>query len=103
MDVHDTNLYVCQRITHIHVASVKLYTLIYVLLLGLALSKVAFFEFFGYWKAVSATLVTATMKTLLIVGYYQHLKFEPRSLTYLMGMGVFAVFLLTVAATYSMF
>jgi len=83
--------------------SVKLYTAIYVALLVLATSKVIFFELFDYWTAVSATMVTAFMKTVLIVAYYQHLRFEPRSLTYLLSMGVFAVFLLTVAATYSIF
>ncbi len=83
--------------------SVKLYTAIYVALLVLATSKVIFFQLFDYWTAVSMTMVTAVAKTLLIVAYFQHLRFEPRSLTYLVGMGAFAVFLLTVAATYSIF
>jgi cytochrome c oxidase subunit IV len=82
-------------------ASVKLYTAIYVTLLVLATSKVLFFQFFDYWDAVGATMGTAVLKTLLIMGYFQHLRFEPRSLTYIMSMGVFAVFLLTVAAAYS--
>lgn len=82
-------------------ASVKFYTLIYIALLVLATSKVIFFQFFEYWDAVMATMGTAFLKTFLIMGYFQHLRFEPRSLTYLMSMGVFAVFLLTVAAAYS--
>lgn len=84
-------------------ASVKLYTAIYVALLVLATSKVVFFQVFDYWDAVTATMGAALVKTTLIAGYFQHLRFEPRSLTYLMGMGVFAVFLLTVAAAYSIF
>lgn len=84
-------------------ATVKLYTAIYIALLALATSKVIFFQFFDYWDAVMATIGTAFLKTFLIVGYFQHLRFEPRSLTYVVGMGAFAVFLLTVAATYSVF
>lgn len=84
-------------------ATVRLYAAIYVALLTLAMSKVVFFEFFSYWEAVSATMGAASLKTLLIVSYYQHLRYEPRSLSYLMGMGLFAVFLLTVAASYSIF
>lgn len=84
-------------------ATVKLYTAIYIALLVLATSKVIFFQFFDYWDAVMATIGTAFIKTVLIIGYFQHLRFEPRSLTYLVSMGAFAVFLLTVAATYSIF
>lgn len=83
-------------------ASVKFYAGIYVLLIALATSKVIFFDFFGYWEAVTATMMAALTKTLLIAGYYQHLRFEPRSLSYLVSMGFFAVLLLTVAAAYSL-
>ena len=60
--------------------SLRLYTAIYVALVGLAASKVIFFhyEFFSYWQAFGATLTAATLKTLLIVGYYQHLRWENR-------------------------
>lgn len=84
-------------------ATVKLYAAIYVALLTLATSKVIFFQLFDYWDAVMATMGTACIKTLLIVSYFQHLRFEPRSLTYVVSMGAFAVFLLTVAAAYSIF
>jgi cytochrome c oxidase subunit 4 len=94
-------IYKCVKHTLALMASVKFYTVIYIALLGLATSKVLFFEFFAYWDAVGATMVTAVLKTLLIMGYFQHLRFEPRSLTYLMSMGMFAVFLLTVAASFS--
>lgn len=83
--------------------SIRFYTAIYVALLVLASSKWVFFQIFDYWDAVLATMITAVIKTGLIAGYYQHLRFEPRSVTYVASMGVFAVLLLTVAAAYSIF
>lgn len=84
-------------------AHTRLYTLVYVALLGLAVGKVAFFELFAYWTAIGLTLASAVLKTGLIAWYYQHLKWEPRSVSYVMLLGVFGVFLLTVAATFSVF
>ncbi|AUX09602.1 hypothetical protein AArcSl_1977 [Halalkaliarchaeum desulfuricum] len=83
--------------------SVRQYTLVYVLLLVLAASKWLFFNLpqFDYWTAIGATMVAAFVKTGLIVGYYQHLKQEPRSLTYLMLLSVGLVALLGVAASFS--
>lgn len=83
--------------------SLRFYTAIYLALLALASSKWVFFQVFDYWDAVSATIAAALVKTTLIAGYYQHLRFEPRAVTYIAGMGVLAVFLLAVAATYSIF
>ncbi len=83
--------------------SIKLYTLIYVALLALAASKWLFFNipFFGYWEAFAGTMVSAVMKTALIVGYYQHLRWENRSLTWLMALSLGLVLLLMSAASYS--
>lgn len=83
--------------------SVKLYTLIYVALVALATSKFIFFhyEYFSYWQAFGATMVAASMKTLLIVGYYQHLRWENRSLSALMAQALALALLLMVAASYS--
>lgn len=83
--------------------TVRQYTLVYVLLLALAGSKWVFFNLpgFDYWTAIGATMVAAFLKTGLIVGYYQHLKHEPRSLTYLMLLSLALVSLLAVAASYS--
>lgn len=83
--------------------SVRQYTLVYVLLLVLAASKWLFFNLpqFDYWTAIGATMVAAFLKTGLIVAFYQHLKDEPRSLTYLMLLSVALVALLGVAASYS--
>lgn len=87
-------------------SSVRFYALVYVALLGLASAKVVFFEaerfgFISYNVALGLTLVTATIKTGLIAGYYQHLTSEPRSLTYLMLLGLFTVLLLAGAAGFS--
>ena len=83
-------------------ADVRTYTLIYVVLLVLGTAKFVFFEIDipESW-AISATMVLAVVKSLLIAGYYQHLREEPRSITYMMLIAVFMVFLLTVAAGYS--
>lgn len=83
--------------------SIKLYTAIYVALLALAASKYIFFNvpFFGYWEAFAATMLSAVLKTVLIVGYFQHLRWENRSLTWLMVVSVSLVMLLMAAASFS--
>ena len=84
-------------------ADVRTYTLIYVVLLVLGTGKFLFFEapFIGYEMALAATFVLAIAKSLLIAGYYQHLLEEPRAITYMMGVALFMVLLLTIAAGYS--
>ena len=81
----------------------KLYTAIYVALLALAASKYLFFHTlpFGYWQAFAATMIAASLKTSLIVGYFQHLRSEKRSLTWLMALSLGLVMLLMAAASYS--
>jgi cytochrome c oxidase subunit 4 len=83
--------------------SLKLYTGIYVALVALAASKYLFFHTlpFGYWEAFAATMIAASMKTGLIVGYYQHLRSENRSLTWLMALSLGLALLLMAAASYS--
>jgi heme/copper-type cytochrome/quinol oxidase subunit 4 len=83
--------------------SLRAYTAIYVLLMALAISKFAFFEveFLTYQQAIAATFVAAAIKTGLIAGYFQHLRQEPRVLTYVMGTGLLMVILLAGAATFS--
>ncbi len=83
---------------------IRKYTIIYVVLLVLGTSKFVFFELdniFTYQMALAGTFVLAVIKSLLIAGYYQHLVDEPRSITYMMAVAVFMVFLLTIAAGYS--
>jgi cytochrome c oxidase subunit IV len=85
-------------------ADVRTYTLIYVVLLVLGTGKFVFFQFPEYFSetvAIGGTVVLAVIKSLLIAGYYQHLVDEPRAITYMMGIAVFMVFLLTIAAGYS--
>lgn len=83
-------------------ADVRTYALIYVVLLVLGTAKFVFFEIdIPESTAIGATIVLAVVKSLLIAGYFQHLREEPRSITYMMATAVFMVFLLTVAAGYS--
>lgn len=83
--------------------SIRVYSVIYVLLISLAASKWLFFNlpYFDYTAAITATLGAAVLKTTLIVGFYQHLRHEPRALTYLMLLSAGLVGLLGVAASYS--
>ncbi|MDG5760856.1 cytochrome C oxidase subunit IV family protein [Natronococcus sp. A-GB1] len=85
-------------------ADVRTYTLIYVVLLVLGTGKFVFFQFpeiFPEAAAIGGTIILAVIKVLLIAAYYQHLIEEPRAITYMMGIAVFMVFLLTIAAGYS--
>ncbi len=81
--------------------SIRFYALIYVALIALATLKVVFERTFDYWIAVGGILVLATMKTLLIVGYYQHLRWERRSLSGVMALALVLFLLLMVAASFS--
>ncbi len=82
-------------------ASIKLYFAVYVALLILAVTKVIFIEFFEYWTAVGAILVSAFTKSALIAYYFQHLREEPRAISWLVLISLAAVLLLAAAATYS--
>ncbi|MFB6123103.1 MAG: cytochrome C oxidase subunit IV family protein [Haloferacaceae archaeon] len=85
--------------------STKLYTAIYVVLFVLATAQVAVERagYLGeaYWMAFGVIMVLSAVKALLVVGYYQHLKFEPRSVSFVMLGGLLAVLALTFAAAYS--
>ncbi len=85
-------------------ADVRTYTLIYVVLLVLGTGKFLFFmdaSPLTYNMALAGTFALAVAKTLLISGYYMHLLEEPRAISYMMVIAVFMVFLLTIAAGYS--
>ncbi|TYL35899.1 hypothetical protein CV102_25450 [Natronococcus pandeyae] len=85
-------------------ADVRTYTLIYVVLLVLGTGKFVFFQFpeiFPETVAIGGTIILAVIKSLLIAGFYQHLIDEPRAISYMMAVAVFMVFLLTIAAGYS--
>jgi len=83
----------------------RLYTAIYVVLFVLATAQVAV-EFAGllenaYLLALGLIMALSAVKAIVVAGYYQHLVWEPRSITYLMGIGLLAVLALTFAASYS--
>jgi len=85
--------------------SAKLYTGIFVALFVFATAQVVV-EFAGilenaYWVGFWAIIVLSAVKAVLVAGYYQHLRFERRSITYLVGIGLLAALALTVAASYS--
>lgn len=85
-------------------AEIRTYAIIYVVLMVLGTGKFVFFEldqFFGYWQQFTGVVILAIIKSLLIAGYFQHLKDEPRAITYMVSMALFMVFLLTIAAGYS--
>lgn len=82
--------------------SLKLYTIIYVVLFVFATVQVLV-EFAGlnYFTAATLIMILSFVKAGLVAGYYQHLVYEPRSITYLMAMGLAVVVALSVAATFS--
>lgn len=85
--------------------STKLYAAIYVVLFVGATAQVViersaiFHE--AYWIAFGAILVLSFVKAVFVAGWYQHLRYEPRSLTYLILTGLSAALALTLAASYS--
>lgn len=84
---------------------IKLYTGIFVLLMVLSTTQ-ALVEMQGlldemYWTAFGIIMVLSTVKAVVVATYYQHLRWEPRSVTYLMAGGLFVALALTTAAAYS--
>lgn len=82
-------------------SKLKTYTLIYVVLFILATLQIVFEKFGVYFIAISGMMVLSIIKAVLVAGYYQHLKYEPRSLTYLYLFGLVTAMFLTSAAAYS--
>lgn len=85
-------------------ARTKLYTIIYVVLFVLATAQVAI-ERLGivenYWLLLGIIAALSMVKAVFVAGYYQHLVWEPRSVSYLMLIGLVGFIALTVAASYS--
>ncbi|PSP26010.1 hypothetical protein BRC64_12235 [Halobacteriales archaeon QH_10_67_22] len=86
-------------------ARIKLYAVMYVVLFVLATAQ-ALFETTGmlesdYWTAFGIIIVLSFVKAVFVAAYYQHLRWEPRSVTYLMMGGLFVALALTTAAAYS--
>jgi cytochrome c oxidase subunit 4 len=82
--------------------STRLYAGIFAVLFVFATAQVAV-EFAGlnYWTALWVILVLSAVKAVLVAAYFMHLRSEPRSITYLAGIGLLAALALTVAASYS--
>jgi len=82
----------------------KLYTAIFVVLMALSTTQ-ALVEmlgvFEGYWTMFGVLLTLSFVKAAIVAGYYQHLRWEPPSVTYLMLGGLFVALALTTAAAYS--
>jgi len=83
----------------------KGYTAIYVVLFAFATIQ-AVVEFAGYvdsayWAAFWVIMVLSVIKAVGVAAYYQHLRWEPRSVTYLVIGGTIAALALTSAAAYS--
>ncbi|MFB6088118.1 MAG: cytochrome C oxidase subunit IV family protein [Haloarculaceae archaeon] len=83
----------------------KLYTAIYVVLFVFATAQ-ALVESAGllhdyYWAAFGLIMVLSFVKAVFVAGYYQHLRWEPRAVTYLVLGGLFVALALTAAAAYS--
>ncbi len=86
-------------------ARTRLYTAIFAGLFVLATAQAAI-EYVGfldqaYWYAFGVIMVLSFAKAVVVAGYYQHLRWEPRSLTLLVLTGLLAVLALTTAASYS--
>jgi cytochrome c oxidase subunit 4 len=54
-----------------------------------------------YWAVFVVMMVLSFAKAVLVAGWFQHLNYEPRSVTYVIGSGLLAALALTVAAAYS--
>ncbi|GGN98678.1 MULTISPECIES: cytochrome C oxidase subunit IV family protein [Haloarcula] len=83
----------------------KGYTVIYVVLFVFATAQ-AVVEFVGivdsaYWLAFGIIMVLSVVKAVGVAAYYQHLRWEPRAVTYLVLGGTVAALALTAAAAYS--
>jgi cytochrome c oxidase subunit 4 len=80
----------------------KLYTAIYVVLFAFATLQVLVEQAgIDYGTALALIIALSFLKAVIVAGYYQHLRWEPRSLSYLIGIGLLAALALTVAASYS--
>lgn len=86
-------------------ARLKLYTAIYVVLFVLATAQAAV-EFVGfleeaYWAAFGLIIVLSFAKAVVVAGYYQHLVYEPRSITGVLIAGLIVALALALAASFS--
>jgi len=86
-------------------SQLRTYTIMFVVLMVFSTTQ-AMLEFTGlleqyYWAIFGVIMVLSTIKAVVVAGWYQHLRYEPRSVTYMIASGVLAVVALTTAAAYS--
>lgn len=81
----------------------KLYTAIYVVLFAFATAQVLVEQSGGlpYWTAFWVIIALSFVKAVLVAAYYQHLRWEPRSVTATILVGLLGALALTMAAAYS--
>jgi cytochrome c oxidase subunit 4 len=84
-------------------ARTKLYTVMFGALFAMATAQVVVEEYalFSYWTGFAVIVGLSFVKAAMVAGYYQHLRWEPRSVTVVMLIGLAAALALTVAAAYS--
>ena len=85
-------------------ARTKLYTAIYVVLFVVATAQVVLEGYLTeelYWAVFAGIMVLSLAKAVVVAAYYQHLRWEPRSVSNLIATGLLAAVVLTVAAAYS--
>lgn len=83
-------------------ARTKLYTAIYVVLFVMATAQTLVeFADLDYWTGFWVIIALSWIKAIIVAVYYQHLRWEPRSVTTVMMGGLLAAMALTIAASYS--
>ncbi len=86
-------------------ASIRFYVAVFGLLMILSTTQ-AVLEFQGileeaYMVGLVVILALSFVKALFVAGYYQHLRHEPRSVSYMVASALLVVLALTTAAAYS--
>ena len=84
-------------------ARTKLYTAVFVALFAMATVQVVVEEYalFSYRTGFAVIIALSFLKAAMVAGYYQHLRWEPRSVTIVTLIGLVAALALTAAAAYS--
>lgn len=86
-------------------SQIRTYTIIFALLMVFSTAQ-AVIEFAGaleaaYWVAFGGIMLLSTVKAVMVAGWFQHLRYEPRSVTYMTATALLVVLALTTAAAYS--
>ena len=83
-------------------SNTKLYAAIYVVLFVMATAQVAVeYMELPLVTALAVIMVLSFVKAAVVAGWYQHLRSEPRAVTYVIVVGLIAALALTAAASYS--